>query len=385
MAAKSKYQIKRVETKADWDAFIGLPWTIYKDNPNWVPPLRMAVRDLLDVNKNPFFKHAYMIPMIATEGDRVVGRIVGIVDDAHNKFHQERTAFFGFFESIDDQALANQLLDTVADWARSRGMSTLRGPMNPSTNHEVGLLVEGFDDSPSVMMTYNPTYYPRLLEKWGLSKAKDLYAYEIDGRKARFSDRLVAQAERLKQRGNVSFRTIKMRDFDQEVDRILEVYNDAWESNWGFVPMSPEEFRHMAKDMKAIVDPELLLVAEVRGEIAGFALTLPDVNQAFKKVHDGKLFPFGIFKLLWNLKGPGRKKTINRCRILTLGIKKAYREAGIGPLLYTEYLKRGPAQGYPVGEASWILEDNAAMNRALQHMCGERTKVYRVYDRALEA
>lgn len=377
------YQLKLVESKKDWADFIELPWSIYGDDKNWVPPLRIAVKDLLDVTKNPFFKHAYMHPIVAYKDGKCVGRIVGVVDDKHNSYHEEKTAFFGFFECINDQALANTLFEEVAKWARSRGMKTVRGPMNPSTNHECGLLVEGYDDPPTVMMTYNPPYYAKLIENWGFVKAKDLFAYDIDGNKVKFSEKLMAQAARLKEGGRVTFRPVNMKKFDQEVETILDIYNDAWEKNWGFVPMDPEEFRHMAKDMKMIVDPELLLICEVAGQPAAFALTLPDVNQAQAKVKDGKLLPLGIFKLLWNLKGPGRKKTINRCRILTLGIKKQYRELGIGPLLYSEYLKRGPAQGCPVGEASWILEDNKPMNRALEHMCGERTKVYRLYDKAL--
>ena len=375
-------ELKPVVTKAEWSDFIELPWKVYGDDPNWVPPLRIAVRDLLDVNKNPFFKHAYMHPIVAYQNGQCVGRIVAVIDENHNRFHEEKTAFFGFFESMDDQKLANQLLDAAARWAKSKGMDTLRGPMNPSSNHECGLLVEGFQDPPTVMMTYNPPYYAKLFENWGLAKAKDLYAYQISGN-AKFSDRLLAHAERLRIRGSVRFRPVNMSEFDQELEKIQEIYNDAWEKNWGFVPMEPEEFRHMAKDMKAIIDPRLCLIAEVRGEIAGFALTLPDVNQAIKKVKNGKLLPTGLFKLLWNLKGPGRKKTINRCRILTLGIKKAYREAGIGPLLYTEYLKLGPSLGYYTGEASWILEDNKPMNKALEMMCGDRTKVYRVYDKKL--
>jgi hypothetical protein len=261
-------------------------------------------------------------------------------------------------------------------------METLRGPVNLSTNHECGLLVEGFEAPPSVMMTYNPKYYAALFEGAGFAKTKDLFAYEVQGN-SRFSERLLAQSERLKANGNVTFRTVNMKRFDQEIALILDIYNDAWENNWGFVPMEPEEFQHMARDMKAIVDPNLLLIAEVRGEPAGFGLTLPDVNQAFRKIPDGKLLPTGIFKLLWHLKGPGRGQTINRCRILTLGIKKAFRNFSLGPLFYTEYLKRGPVAGYPVGEASWILEDNRAMNRALEMMCGKRTKVYRLYDRAI--
>jgi GNAT superfamily N-acetyltransferase len=375
--------IRRVETKQDWNEFIELPWAIYANDPRWVPPLRIAVRDALDVDKNPFFKHAYMIPLLARRDGKVVGRVVGVIDDHHNKFHAEQTAFFGFYESFDDREVATALLDAVAKWAKGRGMTTLRGPMSPSTNHECGLLIEGFSTDPSVMMPYNPPYYAKLFEAWGLGKAKDLFSYDIDSKTTKFSDRLLAQAEKLKESGQVTFRPIRMSDFDAEIKRVLEIYNDAWEKNWGFVPMTEEEFRHMAKDMKAIMDPSLLLIAEVKGEPVAFALALPDVNQAIKKIPDGKLLPFGLLKLLWNLKGPGRRKTVNRCRVLTLGIKKKFQPMGIGPVLYLEYLKRAPAAGYPMGEASWILEDNVPMNRALEHMCGKRTKVHRIYDRVL--
>jgi hypothetical protein len=376
-----KIDLRLVLTKKDWNEFIELPWSIYKGDPHWVPPLRMAVRDVLNVEKNPFFRHAYMHPVLAYQGDKLVGRVVGVVDESNNTYHEEKCAFFGFFECIDDQTVANALLDEVARWAQSKGMTTVRGPMNPSTNHECGLLVEGFNDSPAVMMTYNPQYYLTLLENYGFKKAKDLYAYEINSAR-KFSEKLLAQAERLRQNAQIKFRPVRMKDFDAEIDRIIDIYNDAWEKNWGFVPMAPEEFRHMAKDMKAIVDPELLLIAEVRGEAVGFGLALPDVNMAIKRVKNGKLFPTGIFKLLWFLKGPGRKKT-SRCRIVTLGIKKAYRELGLGPLFYAEYFKRGPAQGYPAGEASWILEDNIAMNRAAEHMAGKRTKAYRIFEKSL--
>jgi GNAT superfamily N-acetyltransferase len=383
-------QLKVVETKKDWNQFIDLPWSIYRDDAHWVPPLKISVKDVLDVNKNPFFKHATLHPLIALEvkegqsgGGVCVGRIVAVVDDNHNNYHNEKVAFFGFLEVIEKKEIAHQLLDAACNWAARQGMRAIRGPMNPSSNHECGLLVDGFDDSPTVMMTYNPPYYANFVESFGFVKCKDLFAYTIDGRKVKFSDRLMAQAERLRKRGSVTFRALRMSEFDAEVETILAIYNDAWEKNWGFVPMDAEEFKHLAKDLKLIIDPELCLIAEVRGQTVGFALTLPDVNQALKKVKDGKLFPTGIFKLLWNLKGPGRKSTINRCRVVTLGIKKAYRESGIGPLLYTEYLKRGPALGYPVGEASWILEDNKPMNKALQLMCGERTKVYRIYDKEI--
>ncbi len=380
---KSSLRLKSVESKRDWDEFIELPWSVYQGDPNWVPPLRASMRALLDFRKNPFFKHATLKAWLVYRDEQPVGRIAGVIDRFHNDYAKEKVAFFGFFECLNDPEASHQLFGAVEKWAQSEGMEKFRGPVNPSTNHECGLLVEGFDDPPTVMMTYNPPYYAALLENEGFKKTKDLFAYNIDSAKSQFSEKLIAQAEKLRQGGLVKFRTLNLRNFDRELDILLDIYNDAWQDNWGFVPMNEEEFRYMAKEMKAILDPELILIAEVGGQPAGFALTLPDVNQAIRKVSDGKLLPFGLFKLLWNLKGPGRKKVINRCRILTLGIKKQYREHSIGALLYTEYFKRGPARGCPVGEASWILEDNRPMTRALELMCGERSKVYRIYDRPL--
>lgn len=289
------YQLKTIENKSDWSDFINLPWKIYKGDPNWVPPLKIAVRDMLDVNKNPFFKHAFMYPVLAYRDGECVGRVIGVIDETHNKYHEEKTAFFGFFEAIKDQKLVNQLMDEVSRWAKSKGMTTFRGPMNPSTNYECGLLVEGFDDPPAVMMTYNPPYYGELLEKWGLSKSKDLFAYGLIADPTTFSDRLLAQAERIKKRGKITFRNPNMKIYDKEVDVLLDIYNDAWEKNWGFVPMDREEFHHMAKDLKLAIDPQLCLIAEVQGKPVGFALALPDINQAIKKVENGKTFTHGDF------------------------------------------------------------------------------------------
>lgn len=377
-------EIRPVETKKEWNQFIDFPWEIYKGNENWVPPLKIAVRDVLNVNKNPFFKHATMRMFLALRDSKTVGRIVAVVDDAHNKFHEEKTGFFGFFECIDDQEVANKLFDTAYRWIKDRGMATMRGPMSPSTNHECGLLVEGYNDPPQVMMTYNPQYYEKLFQNWGLTKSKDLFAYKVCSTESKFSERMMMHAEKLREKEAVTLRTINVKKFDEEVEKILEIYNDAWEKNWGFVPMGPDEFRHTAKEMKAIMDPALAMIVEKNNEMVAFGLAVPDVNQAIKKIPNGKLLPFGLFKLLWNLKGPGKKKTINRCRIITLGIKQKYRNSGIGPLLYVEYLKQGPGNGYPVGEASWILEDNIPMNRALEGMGAFKYKTYRVYDRAIQ-
>ncbi len=376
------YQIQQVKTQADWKTFIDLPWKIYKNDANWVPPLKIAVRDLLDAKKNPFFKHAEMIVLLCLEDGNCVGRMIGVVDHDHNQFHDEKTAFFGFLETTNDQQVINLLFEEVSQWAKSKQMTHLTGPFNPSTNYECGLLVEGFQDPPTVMTTYNPPYYAELLTAAGMIKAKDLYAYNLPTATP-MSERFVKHAERIKKRQSITFRSLKMKEFDQEVDQVLKIYNDAWEKNWGFIPMAPEEFKHLAKDMKLIIDPNLCLVAEVNGEPAGFSLTLPDANQAFKKVKDGKLFPTGLFKLLWNLKGLGRKKTINRCRVVTLGIKRQYRELGLGALFYVESHRRAREGGYLFGEASWILEDNGPMNKALEQMAGERYKTYRIYQKAL--
>ncbi len=376
------YQIQQVKTQADWKTFIDLPWKIYRNDASWVPPLKIAIRDLLDANKNPFFKHAEMIVLLCLKDGNCVGRMIGVVDHDHNRFHDEKTAFFGFLETTNDQQVINLLFEEVSQWAKSKQMTHLTGPFNPSTNYECGLLVDGFQDPPTVMTTYNPPYYADLLTAAGMTKAKDLYAYNLPTA-APMSERFVKHAERIKKRQSITFRSLKMKEFDQEVDQVLKIYNDAWEKNWGFIPMAPEEFKHLAKDMKLIIDPNLCLVAEVNGEPAGFSLTLPDANQAFKKVKDGKLFPTGLFKLLWNLKGLGRKKTITRCRVVTLGIKRQYRELGLGALFYVESHRRAKEGGYLFGEASWILEDNGPMNKALEQMAGERYKTYRIYQKAL--
>jgi len=376
--------MKSIETSRDWSEFIALPWSLYDADAHWVPPLRASVAGLLNQKQNPFFAHAKLKAWMVFQGNRCVGRVAAVVDEAHNAFHQEKTGFFGFFETINDAEVVRLLMDQASSWLKNQGMERLRGPVDLSTNYQCGLLVEGFTDSPTVMMNYHPPFYGALLEGWGFKKAKDLHAYELDGRKITCSPRLIAYAERFQKRHQVCFRGIRMKSFDEEINAILSIYNDAWESNWGFVPLDPEEFRHIARDLKLILDPRLCLIAEREGEPIAFALALPDVNQILKKVKNGKLLPWGWLKLFWYLKGPGRKKVMNRCRIVTLGIKKKYQSLGVGPIFYTEYFKRGPELGYPVGEASWILEDNEAMRKALMVMDAQKTKTYRIYDRILE-
>ncbi len=383
LSLSDQIRVHEVSSPADFKLFVDLPWTIYREDPFWVPPLKMAVRDLLDVAKNPFFQHAKRVLWLAYRGDECVGRIAGILDPVHNQFHQENVVFFGFFEvKREATAAAHALLEAVQAWGSAQGMQVVRGPMNPSVNHECGLLVEGFQDPPTVMSTYNPDYYALMLETWGLAKAKDLWAYRIEYQE-QFSTRFQKHQDRLKKRSKVTFRSIRLDRFTEEVDLLLEIYNDAWEKNWGFVPMSPAEFRYLAADLKLIIQPELCLVAELNGQAIGFSLALPDVNQAIQRVKSGQLLPFGFLSLLWNIKGPGRHRVIKRCRIITLGIKKDAVQLGVGPLLYSEYFTRCKRLGYTSGEASWVLEDNHAMNRAMEMMGGTRSKVYRVYERGV--
>ncbi len=375
----STIRILPVQSKGDWENFYLLPWDIYGETPNWVPPLLLAVKQTLDTEKNPFWQHARRETWTAHIGDECVGRIMAIVDDNHNQFHSEKTAFWGFFECVNDQSVADALFGAAEAWARGQGMQTLRGPMSPSTNHECGLQVDAFDTKPFIMMTQNPPYYAALVEKAGYAKAKDLLAWKLHPSK-QFDTRLIDRAKKLQVAEQIVIRPINMKDYEAEVERILDVYNDAWEKNWGFVPMTPDEFRHMAKDMKPIVIPELLFIVEVRGEVAGFSLWLPDLNQVMEKIPNGKLFPTGLIKLLWHTKV---KRTVNQGRILTLGVKKKYRALGLGSLMFLKYYETAPSMGYPTAEASWILEDNAAMNQGLKMMNADLYKTYRIYDKTL--
>lgn len=378
----TKVEIRTVESKSETDDFLLLPWQIYKNDKNWVPPLLMAVKQTLDTKKNPFWTHAKLKMWNAYLDGECVGRIAGVVDDNHNKFHEEKTGFWGFFECVDNQEVANALFREVEKWVRAEGMETLRGPMSPSTNHECGLQINAFDTKPFIMMTQNPPYYQGLVETAGFSKAKDLYAWLLDRRVHKFDEKLIKHAKRLEESAGISFRHVDMSKFEEEVEKLLEVYNDAWEKNWGFVPMTDDEFRHMAKDMKAILIPELLFIVEVKGEMAGFGLWLPDVNQVMEKIPSGKLFPTGLIKLLWHTKV---RKTINRGRILTLGVKKKFRHLGLASLMYLRYYQIAPDMGYPLAECSWILEDNTAMNQGLKYMNGDLYKTYRIYDKPLRA
>ena len=352
--------------------FVELPFRLYRSYPHWVPPLRIAVKELLDKVKHPFYKDAEVEFFIARKDGEVVGRIAAIIDKAHNRFHEENAGFFGFFECINDQAVADALLQRSRRWVLERGAKFARGPVNPSTNYECGVLVDGFDSDPMVMMTYNPEYYPTLLEKAGLRKCKDLWAWlsnanVIDMKKI---DRVAAKATRS---NGVTIRPIDMKNFDADVDRAWDVYNAAWEKNWGFIPMSKEEFKLQGKEMKQILKPELVLIGEVEGRAVGFALALPDINQALKPAR-GKLLPTGLFKILYY------QRLVKSVRVLALGVVEEYRASGLAAGFYAVLVRNARKLGYGDCEMSWILEDNVLMNRSLEVMGAKRYKTYRIYE-----
>lgn len=365
-----------VRTADQREAFVRLPWKIYRGDPNWVPPLLADVRGMLDEDEHPFHRHSEVELFLALRGGVPVGRVAAVHNRRHVEHHDEPVGFFGFFETERDEATAGALLDAAGAWLRERGLEVMRGPASFSTNEEVGLLVEGHDRPPAVMMPYHLPYYRDLLEGLGFEEAKTLLAYSHEA--GEVPERLERAEEVVRRRyPDVTVRGLRMEAFDEEIERIRAVYNAAWRDNWGFVPMTDAEFEHLAADLKPVVDPDLALVAEDGdGRPVGFALSLPDVNQALRHA-GGRLFPFGLLKILWH------RRRIDSVRVITLGLVEEYRGKGIDALFYLETFRRGLRKGYHKGEFSWILEDNEEMRRPLERMGAEITKRYRLYDRAL--
>lgn len=369
-------QIEPVRNKSSLREFIRFPWQVYRGDPNWVPPLLIEQRFLFNKAKHPFYEHGDVQPFLARRNGQAVGRIAAIVNRAHNEFHSDTVGFFGFFESVDDNETARGLFKAAEDFARARGLTILRGPVNFSTNEECGLLYEGFDRPPVVMMTYNPRYYIHLLEDAGFQKAKDLLAYRMT--QPDVSERLRRVGAALEKRTHLKIRQINMKDFWGDVWRVRDIYNKAWENNWGFVPMTDAEFHKLAKDLKLIIDPGLVWFAENNnGQPVGFSLALPDINQALAKVN-GRLFPFGMFKLL------RCKKHIDGVRVLAMGVIPEYRRRGVDAVFYWRTYEEGVKKGHTWGEFSWILEDNEPMKEAATMIGAKPYKTYRIYERALE-
>jgi GNAT superfamily N-acetyltransferase len=365
--------VKPVATKGELNQFIKFPWKIYKDNKHWVPPLLMEQKTLLNKQKNPFFKDASAEYFLAYRNGEIVGRIAAIRNEIHLKYHKDDAGQFGFFESINDQQVADALFDKAKAWMKENGLKYMRGPANPSSNDIYGMLIEGFEDSPRLLMPYNPQYYIKLCERYGMKKAKDLFAWKIVKDKIMASEKLKRGQEIVRQRYGLKISQLNMKNFQEDLEKFKYVYNKAWAPNWGFVPMTEEQIDAMAKDMKPLAEPSLVLFGEINDNLVGAALVMLDYNQIFKTMN-GRLFPFNFIKLFT------QKKKINFARILTLGVIPEYQKRGLDTVFYWEIVNRASALGVYLGEASWVLEDNEMMNRGLELMNANKYKTYRIWE-----
>lgn len=358
------------------DRFLNVSYGIYNGDPHWVAPLLLDLKKVFSTS-NPLFAHAAMQLWIARRNGRDVGRIAGILDDHHNQANQDNAAFFGFFECENDPRTSQRLFAAVRDWARQKGVRRLLGPMNPTTNDECGLLVDGFDSPPQLMMTYNPRYYVDLVNAEGFIKAKDLLAYIMDVSGIP-RERLERIAAKTRQRNpQIQFTPVRRRTLAADLVKIKAVYNAAWEDNWGFVPMTDAEIDFMADRLKPLLVEGLVWIAETAGEPVGFMLALPDYNQAIKPLR-GRLATPKVLSLLPYALG---RKVPSSCRVVTLGVKAQHRNRGIEAVMLAEGLITGLRLGFKTAEASWILEDNVMMRRLLQPFGGRVYKTYRIYER----
>jgi len=364
-------EIIQVKERSELKEFIKLPWKVYEGNPYWVPPLIKEQEKIL-TPVNPFFKHSDVALFMAKDNSTPVGRVAAIVDYNYQDYYKEKAGAFGFFESIDDYEVTSALFYQVVGWLRTKKVETVIGPLNPSTNEECGLLVEGFRKSPFIMMPYNHSYYLRFLEKYGFKKERDLLAYEISIANEDSDSKWFALSEGAKKRG-IEIRPINFRNLRREVEIIRDIYNSSWGENWGFVPMNNDEMLWMGERLKSLARPELILIAEIKGDPAGFVMALPNYNQVLKKLN-GSINPVGAVKLFWN------SRKIKELRFITLGIKEEYRRNRYLSLLYYEFIKNARAKGYQMAEISWVLEDNLiAKNSVIKHLNARISKRYRIY------
>ncbi len=367
--------VRPARTRKELREFVEMAWPIYKGNKQWVPPLISDIEAMLTPGKNPFWEHAERELFLAEKDEKNAGRIAATVCWNHNKLYNEKTGFFGFFECVDDQEVAHELFTAASDWLKLRGMTDVRGPLNPNINEEIGLLVEGFDQEPYVMMPYTLPYYPKLVEGEGFKKIKDVYAYEAYTKNG-MPEKVERIVELLKKRYNVTVRPINMKKLEEEARLLKAVHDEAWKENWGAVPFTDAEFEHIVEQLKPIAVPDIVPIVEMDGRPVAMAVAVPDANQIIR-LANGKLFPFGFLKLLFN------QHKITRIRILILGVMSQYRKSGLDALLYHSVFKGVEKHGFKGGEFSWILEDNVDIIRIIESWGSRRTKTYRIYQKPL--
>ena len=374
-------EVSEVTSRTERDAFIEFPWRIYARDPAWVPPLLIERKEFLDQKKHPFFEHGAAALFLARRNGGIVGRIMASDDPHYNALHGTSVGCFGLFESIDDGAVARALLEAAGGWLRTRGRDEIMGPIDYSTNYVCGLLVEGFKYPPTVLTSHNPPFYAGLIERCGFAKTKDFYAWWLADR-AQAVSRLQGFTSRIRDRQPATIRSADLTRLGAESRRIREVYNEAWENNWGFVPFTPREFDFMTKELKPIVEPGFALIAEVNGKPAGFLLCVPDINVALRHAN-GRLtrfgFPIGLLKILYH------KRRIKTVRLVALGVVPKYRRHGIAETLVLRAIESVMIKrGFEGGECSLVLEDNVLMNRFLAAIGADKYKTYRIYSRRLD-
>jgi len=371
-------KIVEVSSKSQLKAFIDFPHELYQDDRNYVPELFIAQRDMLTPGKHPFYKHSFIQLFLAYQDKKIVGRIAAIYNTNHNAFTGAKDGFFGFFDTINDQAVVDALLTRSIEWLKEKGASKVVGPVNLSTNETCGLLVEGFDRPPVAMMPYNKPYYEELLLGSGLVKLTDLLAYLVERNNLNDrSVRLLGALEGRLLRSNIKIRKIDKKNLKSEIPKIKELYNNAWDKNLGFVPMTDDEFNYMAKDLAMLLDPRYAIIAEQGDKMVGFALGIPDINQILIKIKKGRLLPTGIFKLLFGL------KKVTGVRVLLLGVTEGYRKMGIEACLYGRLIKNAEGTNLRYAECSWMLEDNYLMNHAIEQINGRLYKRYRLFEKPI--
>lgn len=365
-----------VTTKEERKQFLEFPYSHYEGDEHWIPPLRMEQKKLIDKEKNAFYNNGNIAMFLAEQNGKVCGRIAAIEDHRFNEFHDSNIGFFGFFECIDDESVAKLLFKVATDWLAEKGYDDILGPSNPSMMDEIGILIDGFQFDPGIMMPYHKPYYDKLIKSAGLEKEMDMFAFRVTQETVSF-DRMYRAEEIVKRRyPRLRIREVDLKNIEEEVETVRKIFNEAWKDNWGFIPLTKEELAATANDFKMILDPKVAHIAEIGGEPIAFSIALPDLNQVLKKM-DGKLFPFGIFKLLWH------KRNINQIRTALMGVMPQYQGKGIDALLHKEAILNGREVGYKSSELSWVLETNTNMIRVAERLGAKIEKTYRMYRKEL--
>jgi GNAT superfamily N-acetyltransferase len=367
-------KVQPVQTRREKQQFLHLPWELYRGDPNWVPPLRINQTELVGYKAHPFYNDAEVQTFLAVRDGAACGRIAAIVNHCHNRKYNERRGFFGFFESVDDPQVAAGLLDAARAWLAERDIHTIRGPMNPSMNYECGMLIDGFDTTPTFMMTYNPPFYPRLMDAYGMVKAQDMYSFwgHVDMLET-LDKKLDFVVEEATRRFGVKTRRLDRKRFREEVHTFLDIYNRSLDGSWGFTPLSNSEVDHLATSLQHLIVPEMTSVAEVEGRVVGAVFGLLDYNPRIRKI-DGRLFPFGFVRLLWNRRG------IKRVRLVSTNVLPEFQRWGLGLVLPARLIPDIRAWGIQEAEFSWVLESNHLSRATLERGGAKRTHTFRIYD-----